>query len=57
MGVNVNVVTRIEKSRFSWYGRVERMDEIRFNKQIYDRIVKNDEHVGMKRLMYVDSAN
>ena len=53
-GVEEDVVIRIEKGMLRWFGHIERMDERRLTKQIYEASVNGQVGKGRPRRTYFD---
>jgi hypothetical protein len=53
-GVKEDVVTKIEKNMLRWFGHVERMDERRFTKEIYEAHVGGNAGKGKPRRTFLD---
>jgi hypothetical protein len=49
-GVKENVVTIIEKNMMRWFGHVQRMDERRLPKEIYEVDLGGNAEMGPRRL-------
>jgi hypothetical protein len=55
-GVKEDVVTKIEKNMLRWFGHVERMDERRLTKEIYEAEVGGNAGRGRPRRTFVDQT-
>jgi hypothetical protein len=53
-GMKEDVVTKIEKNMFRWFGHVERMDERRLTKEIYAGDVGGTSGRGRPRRTFLD---
>jgi hypothetical protein len=53
-GVKEDVVTKIEKNMFRWFGHVERMDERRLTKETYEADVGGNAGRGRRRRTFLD---
>jgi hypothetical protein len=53
-GVKEDVVTKIEKNMLYWFGHVERMDEWRLTKEIYEADVGGNAGRGRPRRTFLD---
>jgi hypothetical protein len=53
-GVKEDVVTNIEKNILRWFGHVERMDERRLTKEIYESDVGGNAGRGRPRRTFLD---
>jgi hypothetical protein len=52
-GVKEDVVTKIEKNMLRWFGHVERMDESRLTKEIYEADVGGTAGRGRPRRTFL----
>jgi hypothetical protein len=53
-GVKEDVVTKIEKNMLRWFGHVERMDERRLTKEIYEADVGGTAGRGRPKRTFLD---
>jgi hypothetical protein len=53
-GVKEDVVTKIEKNMLRWFGHVERVDERRLSKEIYEADVGGTARRGRPRRIFLD---